>query len=142
MPKEAQIPLLPRARTVALACRQLSEPDLSALNPLLVAAQDLQRFVLGARNGGVFPAAGPPAVFVLDEEVGGADFVARGIRGDGLGWVGEGRGVVRGHVGFDLLWVGAGGGLPAGFFGGGVEVVGEVFGVGVPDFPGGGEAGF
>lgn len=130
--KTLQIALLPRTAAIALTRRQIPQTDLPALDPPLVALQHPHRLLLRPPDLGLLPAARPPAVFVLDEQVGGPDLA---VLGGGAGRRVGGGAVVQGHVGFDLVGVGAGGRFPAGLLGRGVEVVGEVLGVGVPDFP-------
>ena len=119
--RNLQISLLPRTTTITLTRSQVSQPNLSTLNPFLVAPQDLQSLILGPPNLGLLPAARPPAIAVLDEQMGGSDLPILG--GAGGGRVGGGA-VVDGHIGLYLVRVGAGRGLPAGLLGGGVEVVG------------------
>ena len=136
--RNLQISLLPRTTAVTLTRSQVSQSNLPTLNPLLVTPQDLQGLVLGPPNLGLLPAARPPAIAMLDEQMGGSDLPILG--GAGGGRVGGGA-VVEGHVGLYLVRVGTGRGFPAGFLGGGVEVVGQVLGVGVSDFPLGGEPG-
>ena len=119
--RNLQISLLPRTTTVTLARSQVSQPNLATLDPLLVAPQNIQGLVLGPPNLGLLPTARPPAIAMLDEQMGGSDLPILG--GAGGGRVGGGA-VVEGHVGLYLVRVGAGRGLPAGFLGGGVEVVG------------------
>lgn len=72
------------------------------------------------------PATGPPAVAMLDEQVGGANLPLEGAWGGGV--LGTGA-VMGGHVVFQFVRVGALRGLPAGDFFDRVEVVGEVLGV-------------
>ena len=136
--KDLQVSLFPRTATITFTRSQVSQPDLPTLNPLLVAPQNIQGLVLGPPNLGLLPTARPPAIAMLDEQMGRSDLPILG--GAGGGRVGGGA-VVDGHVGLYLFRVGAGRGLPAGFLGGGVEVVGQVLGVGVSDFPLGGETG-
>ena len=140
--ENSQIPLLPRTRAIALAGGDIPQCLTSIFDPLLVPLQYIYRLILSPRDLLLLPAARPPAVPMLDEEMRGADLAFR--LGFAIVWRidGEGLGVVCGHVGLDEGWVCAGGGLPAGFLGGGVEVVGEILGVGVADFPAGREAGF
>lgn len=119
--EESQISFLPRTATVTLTRSQVSQPDLSTLNPLLVAPQNIQGLVLGPLNLGLLPTARPPAIAMLDEQMGRSDLPVLG--GAGGRRVGGGA-VVEGHVGLNFFRVGAGRGFPAGFLGGGVEVVG------------------
>ena len=119
--RNLQISFLPRTAAITLTRSQVSQPDLPTLNPLLVAPQNIQGLVFGPPNLGLLPTARPPAIAMLDEQMGGSDLPILG--GAGGGRVGGGA-VVDGHVGLYLVRVCAGRGLPAGFLGGGVEVVG------------------
>ena len=144
----AEVAALARAAAVALGRGQAGERVLAGLDALLVRRQHHARLALGARDAALAPAAGPPAVAVLDQQVRGAD-LALGLataaaRGGGGGRCGGPRrvlAVVDGHVGLELVRVGAGGRVPARVLAGRVEVVGQVLGVGVPHLPPVGQAG-
>lgn len=82
------------------------------------------------------PAARPPALPMLDQQVAGADLAAAGVAVQAARVRGQlALAVVLGHVRLELLGVGARGRLPARLLLCLVEVVGQVLGVGVADLP-------
>lgn len=90
------------------------------------------------------PAAGPPRILVLDQQVAGADLALVAVDAAAAAGLGPdlGRAVVRRHVLLELLRVGPRRRLPPRRRRRGVEVVWQVLGVGVTHFPSAGESCF
>lgn len=99
---------------------------------------DGHSLVLGASNLGLTPTRGTARVFVLDEQMRGADLalllaLAVGSQAS--------RAVVGAHVMLQRLAVSAGRRLPSALLGRRVEIVGKVLGVGVSNLPAAGKTG-
>lgn len=76
--EKAQIAGLAGAATVRFSRGNLRQGALAGGDLLLVAADQLERLGLGARDGRFLPGRGAPALAVLDEQVRRADLLPRG----------------------------------------------------------------
>jgi hypothetical protein len=97
-----------------------------------MASKDLDRFLLRSGNLRLPPAAWPPTVSMLNQEVTATDpalALACAIRPPG------GGAVVVCHVDLQQLGVRAGGGFPPGLLGRRIEVVRKVLGVRMANLP-------
>lgn len=103
-----------------------------------MAEDDGHSIVLGASDLGLAPTRGTARVFVLDEQMRGADLAFLLALAVGSQ---TSRAVVGAHVMLQSLAIGTGRRLPSALFGRGVEIVGKVLGVGVSNLPAAGKTG-
>lgn len=135
---DIQVTSLSRAATVALSSSQVAKTGCAASDSGLMAEDDGHSIVLGASDLGLTPTRGTARVFVLDEQMRGADLAFLLALAVGSQ---TGRAVVGAHVMLQSLAIGTGRRLPSALLGRGVEIVGKVLGVGVSNLPAAGKTG-
>lgn len=135
-----QVAFLPRTATVRLRSRQIPECDFVPPDPLLIALNDSDSFILRPGDLRFSPATGSSAILVLHQKMGGMYLAF--LRA--LVELARSRcaAVMLSHVCFQLLRVGFGRRLPSRLFAGRIEVVWKVFGIGMSNFPIGRKPGF
>lgn len=70
IPEDRQVSLLPGAAAVRLGHRKITEGDLVRPNATLMTLNDLDRFLFRPCDLRFSPAARPPAILMLDQEMG------------------------------------------------------------------------
>lgn len=136
--RDSQIASLSGAAAITLGGSQVTKTGCAASDSGFMAEDDGHSLILGASDLSLAPTRGTARVFVLDEQVRGADLAFLLALAVGSQ---TSRAVVGAHVMLQRLAVGAGGGLPSALLGRGVEIVGKVLGVGVSNLPAAGKTG-